>query len=282
MDQRTRQALLALYETPDPQDESRVIPGYDCDHAERTCRIVLSVVRSLGLDPSFERDLEVVCLLHDLGRAGMDPQFFGRIFGLAQERGLPVRLKGLRSRYPAVSEAEAPAFFLDLIRPALAEADTADAGLLMDHVRMRMDFKGRLREVLGARASELAELGVTIHPWMEKVMLYYYYPQGMEGEPEDFRLMAMTLVACENFEAYNNWRRGRDYYARSKERLRDIFDALEHFRKDGIVAERVLTALRLLTASGQLDAIIKESRGMPQADPLPDDDLAFLKELASA
>ena len=46
-------------------------------------------------------------------------------------------------------------------------------------------------------------------------------------------------------------------------------------------ADRVLTALRLLTASGQLDAIIKESRGMPQAEPLPDEDLDFLKELAS-
>ena len=91
----------------------------------------------------------------------------------------------------------------------------------------------------------------------------------------------MVLVASENFEAYNNWRRGRDYYARPKALLRDVFAALERFREEGLVGAEVMAVLRRLTASGQLHPIIKESRGMPPEEPLPEEDLAFLKELAA-
>ena len=281
MDQRTRQALLALYDVPDADEPGRVIPGYDRDHAERTTRIVMRMARALGLDPSRYHDLEVTALLHDLGRAGMDPQLFGQLFGLAQELGLPVRIKELRGRYPQVAEEEATQFFLDLLGSALKERGIASDERLIDHARMRMDFKRRLRRVLAEKETDLKKLGVTLEPWMEKVMLYYYYPQEMTGQPQDVRLMAMILVACENFEAYNNWRRGRDYYARAKERLREVFAALERFREDGLVSPEVMAALRSLTASGQLDAVIKESRGVPADEPLPQEDLAFLKELAS-
>ena len=144
-----------------------------------------------------------------------------------------------------------------------------------------MAFKARLREVLADRKPELSSLGITVKPWMEKVMLYYYYPQDIVGEAEEVRLIGMMLVACENFEAYNNWRRGRDYYARPKERLRDVFTALDVFQKDGLVSPEVMATLRTLTASGDLTPVIKESRGMTPNEPLPDDDLEFLQELGT-
>ena len=113
MDESTRQALLALYDAPGA--DGKVLPGYDRDHADRTSRIVRLVVRKLGLDPAWERDLEVVALLHDIGRAGMDPQLFGQVFGLAQERGIPVRIQELRSRYPDVSDPNATSVSLRMM-----------------------------------------------------------------------------------------------------------------------------------------------------------------------
>lgn len=281
MDERTRQALLALYDVPDPAGEG-MLPGYDRDHAERTTRIVLPLTSRLGLDSSWEPDLEAACLLHDIGRAGMDPRLFGLVFGLAQERGLPVRLKELLARYPAVAAPQATAVFLKLLGPALEERGIALDERLTEHVRMRMDFKGRVREVLAAREGTLRALGVAVKPWMEKVILYYYYPEGMAGERAKVRLMGMALVACENFEAFNNRRRGRDYYGRDQERLRDVFATLARFEHDGLVSARVMEALRSLTLSGDLDGIIKESREIPAGHPLPPDDLAYIEELRRA
>ena len=282
MDSMTQQTLLAMYDVPDPARSGAVIPGYDRDHAERTTRIVLRVAKEVGLDARWHADLEVTCLLHDLGRAGMDPELFGRIFGAAQERGLPVRLAELQSRYPEVTEAKAVAFYTDLVAPALRERGIELTPQVRDHIAMRMDFKGRLRRMLAEREPDLQRLGITVKPWMETVMLYYYYPHGMDGQPGDVRLMGMLLVACENFEAYNNARRGRDYYGRQGEQLREVFTTLEGFQKRGMVSEQVMAALRRLTASGEFDAVMKESRGMKPADPLPQTDVAFQRELAIA
>ncbi|MCH8196106.1 MAG: hypothetical protein IIB12_08525 [Chloroflexi bacterium] len=282
MDQTTRDALLAMYDVPDPAHPGRVIPGYDKEHAERTTRIVLRVAEAVGLDGRRLADLEITTLLHDLGRTGMDPELFGAVFGLAQERGLPVRIAELRARYPGVTEEQAVPFFLDLLAPALRDKGIPVTDAVTDHVAMRMDFKGRLRRMLDQRRAELDRLGIAVKPWMETVMLYYYYPHGMEGQPGDVRTMGMLLVACENFEAYNNQRRGRDYYGRQGERLREVFTTLEGFRERGLVSSEVMEALGRLTASGELDGIIKESRGFPAGAPLPDEDLAFQRELLAS
>ena len=279
MNDATREALLRLYDVPDPERPGEVIPGYDKDHAGRTTRIAMRVAQAVGLPEERLEDFETTALLHDLGRAGMDPALFGRIFGLAEKRGLPVRIREFRARYPDITEEQAPAHFLDLISPALHEEGMEITPQVVDHVSMRMDFKGRLRWALAEVAPELRSHGLSLHPWMEKVMLYYYYPDGMEGEGEDVRLMGMILVACENFEAFNNWRRGRDYYGRAKERLEDVFAALSRFEEDGLVSAEVMRALKALTASGDLDSAIKESRGMPQSDPLLAEDVAFQRAL---
>ena len=282
LDESTRRALLSLYDAPDREHPGAVIPGYDRDHAERATRMVLLVARALGLDQKWERDLEVACLLHDIGRAGMDPAFFSQVFSLAQQRGLPLRIRELRKAYPSVSEADATGFFMKLMEPHLkVEGIVIDARLL-EHVRMRMDFKARVREALAKAKPQLDALGIDFQPWMEKVVLYYYYPQDMEGESSEVRLMGMALLACENLEAFNNSRRGRDYYGRQQERLREAFAALARFKDDGFVSAEVIACITQLAASGQLDEVIKESRGLAPSESLPTEDVALLKELASA
>ena len=282
MNDLTRDALLALYDAPDPERPGRTIAGYDRDHAERTTRIVMKMARAVGLAPSWHEDLEVTALLHDLGRAGMDPELFGAVFGPAQEKGLPVRVAELRAHYPNVSEEQATRFYLDLIRPLLAERGLEVDDRLIDHVAMRMDFKGRLRRILAEREADLRSLGVSVKPWMERVMLYYYYPGDMEGAPDDVRLMGMLLVACENFEAYNNRRRGSDYYGRTGEQLRAVFTTLDGFEKRDLVSREVLARLLELAAAGELDAIVNEARGLAPERPLSEDDRAFLREAAGA
>lgn len=279
MDGTLRRSLLSLYDAPSLGDTSRVVAGYDKAHAERATRIVLALAGELGLAEDWLADLEVTCLLHDLGRAGMDPQLFGSIFRLAEERGVPVRLSEMRDRYPELDETHACGHFLDLMAPVFHEAGIAMTPAVADHVAMRLDFRGRLRRVLDECVPKLAAWGVEVQPWMEKVMLYYYYPALIEDEPEEVRRMGMMLVAGENFEAYNNHERARDYYVGREATLAAVFDALDGFERRGLVDGTVMDALRRVTASGRLDAVIKESRGMDAGEPLPAEDVAFQRGL---
>ena len=75
--------------------------------------------------------------------------------------------------------------------------------------------------------------------------------------------MAEILVACEQFEAYSNQRRGRDYYVRKKETLVDAFAYLEKLQQEGVLSGAVMGTLRQLTAHGEFDAILEEARGCP-------------------
>ena len=274
-----RAALLALYDVPDPQHPGGVIPGYDKAHAARTTEMVLLVARALGVSGETLRKLEVAALLHDIGRAGMDAALFGRIFQAAQASGLPVRVGELVRRYPHVSKEHATEAFLDLARPALEAAGLAVDDRVVEHVEMRMGFDRRVRKVLAEKQRDLRALGVTVEPWMEQVILYYYYPERMEGAPEDVRLMGMVLVACENFEAYNNVQRARDYYGRDHPSLRDAFATIGRFVRDGLVTSQVYDALRDSTLAGELDLLVRESQGLSPDAPLRQEDADFLSEL---
>ena len=133
--------------------------------------------------------------------------------------------------------------------------------------------------VVAQKERDLRALGVTVEPWMEQVILYYYYPERMEGAPDDVRLMGMLLVACENFEAYNNVQRARDYYGREHPSLRDAFATIRFFVREGLVTSQVYNALRDCTLDGELDALVRESQDLPPDAPLRGDDCRFLREL---
>lgn len=272
------EALLALYDTPDPNQSGSMVPGYDRDHAQRTTTIVLRLAPEVGIGNEWLERLEVLSLLHDLGRAGMDSLLFGRIFTLAQLAGLPVRLPEFKALYPNATEALLPELWLDMARTVLEKNHVYVTSQLREHIAMRMDYKGRLEEQLDRHAGLLGFLGAVVEPWMEKVILYYYYPHLMEGEDSIVRRMGMLLVACENFEAYNNARRGRDYYARDRETMQDAFATLSAFQERGLVDADIIATLACVAASGALDAIVQEAREKPVNEPLPDEDRTFLEK----
>jgi hypothetical protein len=142
------------------------------------------------------------------------------------------------------------------------------AGIPMDRwareqVEMRLGFARRLRRLLPTVRPRLASLGVRWAAWMEHVMLYYYYPEKLRHASAWVHQLAEVLVACEQFEAYSNRQRGRDYYARQRETLMDAFAYLDKLKVEGIVTAPVLEALRGLAAEGAFDRILAEARGGP-------------------
>ncbi len=104
-------------------------------------------------------------------------------------------------------------------------------------------------------------MGVRWESWMQTVMLYYYYPEKLVHARPWVKEFAEVLVACEQFEAYSNQRRGRDYYVRKKETIAEAFAYLEKLEREEILSARVVKALRHLAARGRFDAIIAEARG---------------------
>src|SRR5439155_389572 len=90
-------------------------------------------------------------------------------------------------------------------------------------VARRLGYARRLARQLRAARPKLARLGVQWALWMERVMLYYYYPEKLDGSARWVRELAEVLVACEQLEAYSNRQRGHDYYARKKESLPEAF-----------------------------------------------------------
>src|SRR2546425_5378340 len=65
-------SLMQLYDYPHPRKPGRVIRGYDRHHALRTARMCVAVARRLGHSEERVERYQIACLLHDLGRAGLD------------------------------------------------------------------------------------------------------------------------------------------------------------------------------------------------------------------
>ena len=146
----------------------------------------------------------------------------------------------------------------------------------VEQIEMRLGYARRLARRLRMVKPKLKTLGVEWQPWMQQVMLYYYYPERLAKAKAWVRQLAEVLVACEQFEAYSNQRRGRDYYARNKESLSEAFAYLDKLGQEGILSSQVLSAVRSLTAEGVFDSILEEARG----EPLTRSDRRYLRSLA--
>lgn len=133
----------------------------------------------------------------------------------------------------------------------------------VEQIEMRLGYARRLARRLRAVRPTLKSLGVGWEPWMQQVMLYYYYPERLVKAKAWVRQLAEILVACEQFEAYSNRRRGQDYYARNKESIPEAFAYLEKLEQEGILSNEVLNAVRVLSAEGAFDTILTEARGEP-------------------
>lgn len=253
--------LMRLYDYPHPRKRGRVIRGYDRPHAVRTARMSAAVASALGHGKERVRQYQIACLLHDLGRAGLDRQLFGKIWSWAKAHGIPTRPREWRAIHPDTTYGRETEAFIMRYRQALEIDGITMTPWAKEQVEMRLGYARRLARRLRAVRSSIKKLGVRWEPWMQLVMLYYYYPEKLAGAKPWVKQLAEILVACEQFEAYSNQRRGRDYYVRKKETIVEAFAYLGKLRQEGILSRDVMSALERLAARGEFDEIIAEARG---------------------
>lgn len=220
-----------------------------------------AVAAALGHGTERVRQYQIACLLHDLGRAGLDRRLFGKIWSWAKAQGIPTRPREWRAIHPETTYGRETEAFLRCYRNDLEADGITMTAWAKEQVEMRLGYSRRLARRLRTVRPTIKKMGVTWVPWMQQVMLYYYYPEKLALAKPWVKQLAEILVACEQFEAYSNQRRGRDYYVRKKETLIDAFAYLETLQQEGILSGAVMGALRRLTAQGEFDAILEEARG---------------------
>lgn len=254
-------SLLRLYDYPHPTIPQRIIRGYDRPHAVRTARMCAAVATALGHDAARVRQYQIACVLHDLGRAGLDRVLFGKIWSWAKAHGIPTRPREWRTLHPETPYGRETEAFLRRYKGDLRAVGIPITAWAKEQVEMRLGYSRRLSRRLRTVRSEIKKMDVRWEPWMQRVMLYYYYPEKLADAPAWVRQLAEILVACEQFEAYSNQQRGRDYYVRKKETLADAFAYLEKLQQEGILSQAVMAALRALAADGEFDRVLEEARG---------------------
>ena len=255
--------LMRFYDYPDPRRPGRLIRGYDRPHALRTARMCAAVARRLGHPDPRVINFQIACLLHDLGRAGLDQELFGRIWSWARTNGIPTRPREWRAVHPDTAYGRETEAFFRRYGTELGKLGISPDRWTYEQVEMRLGYARRLARRLREVKPKLAALGVKWSPWMGRVMLFYYYPEKLDRSPGWVRELAEVLVACEQFEAYSNQQRGRDYYTRTKETLVDAFAYLDKLRVEGILRPSVVCTVRELAAKGDFDKVLAEARGIP-------------------
>jgi hypothetical protein len=220
-----------------------------------------AVAAALGHDPARVRQYQIACVLHDLGRAGLDRVLFGKIWSWAKAHGIPTRPREWRALHPETSYGRETEAFLARYRRDLDAAGIPMTAWAKEQVEMRLGYSRRLSRRLRTVRGEIKQMDIRWEPWMQRVMLYYYYPEKLADAPVWVKQLAEVLVACEQFEAYSNQQRGRDYYVRKKETLADAFAYLEKLQQEGILSRTVMSALRGLAAVGEFDRVLEEARG---------------------
>ena len=252
---------MRMYDYPDPRRPERIIRGYDRPHAVRTAQMCAAVATQLGHSPERVTQYQIACLLHDLGRAGLDRTLFSAIWSWAKQHGIPTRPREWRTVHPETRYGRETEAFWQLYAPALKEAGVPIDDWAREQVEMRLGYARRLARRLQAVKPMLRQLAVRWESWMGVVMLYYYYPEKLKGATPWVRQLAEVLVACEQFEAYSNRRRGADYYTRRRESVEEAVNYLTKLRLEGILSDAVINALVLLASEGEFDRILRDARG---------------------
>jgi HD domain-containing protein len=268
--------LLDYYDYPNPVN-GEIIEGYDKDHALRTAKMCAAVAQYLGHDEERVHNYQIACLLHDLGRAGLDHDLFGKIWTWARTQNIPTRPAEWRAVHPETTYENETEAFWEMYQTQLTELGVQTNAWAKEQVEMRLGYARRLSRIIKNVIPELEKNNIEWLPWMEKVTLYYYYPEKLEEESDWVRELGEILVACEQLEAYSNRTRGSDYYNRDDESFADAFNYLNNLKQKGQLSGKVLSAVRHITAEGQFDVILEEARDRK----LSDKDLSFLRSLNS-
>ncbi len=269
--------LLQYYDYPHPEKPGEIIEGYDKHHALRTAKMCAAVAHHLGHDDERVRQYQIACLLHDLGRAGLDQDLFGKIWTWARTQEIPTRPAEWRAAHPETSYGKETEAFWTLYLSQLQELGIETEAWAQEQVEMRLGYARRLRRLIEQVKPKLKQDGIQWFDWMEQVTLYYYYPEKLDDAPDWVHELGEILVACEQLEAYSNRERGSDYYNRNDENFIDAFNYLESLKEKGQLSDKILSAVRSLTGQGLFDTILTEARD----GQLSDKDLNYLHSLES-
>jgi hypothetical protein len=250
-----------LYDVPNPDNSQKMFPGYDKAHAHRTARMCVPVAVDLGHPLPRLKQFEAACLLHDMGRAGLDQKLFGKIWSWAKKEGVPTRPREWRAKHPRTPYGQEAQAFMKRYQHELQKQGLNLTASVKAHIEMRLGFARRLKKCLHPVKTMLPTYGIPWAPWMERIMLYYYYPEKLDTAPGWTHQLGEILVACEQLEAYSNHRRGKDYYARSEESFQAAFTYLRRLTKQKIVSQEVFRTICRLTREGRFTTILRQARG---------------------
>lgn len=271
----TANTLLDLYDFPDPNNPGEIIKGYDKDHALRTAKMCAAVAQHLGYDEEKVRHYQIACLLHDMGRAGLEQNLFGKIWTWAKTQNIPTRPAEWRALHPETVYGKETEAFWGMYQSKLLELGIQAESWAKEQVEMRLGYARRLRRIIKQIEPKLKVHNIQWSNWMENVTLYYYYPEKLDDAPGWVKVLGEILVACEQLEAYSNRVRGNDYYDRKNESFADAFNYLDSLKGKGQISDKVLSAVHLLTAQGLFDDILKAARN----GQMSDEDIKFLRSL---
>ena len=101
-----------------------------------------------------------------------------------------------------------------------------------EQVEMRLGYARRLNRIIQNIIPDIEAHHIAWSDWMEKVCLYYYYPEKLADDPDWLRELGEILVTCEQLEAYSNRTRGNDYYNRNDESFENAFNYLDSVAND--------------------------------------------------
>ena len=254
-------SLLRFYDLPHPNRPGHLLTGYDKPHALRTSKMCVAVARQLGHPNQRLQQFETACLLHDIGRVGLRPTLFGKIWTWAKKEDIPTRPREWRARYPDTPYGKESQAFIRLHKADLLEQGLMLSPEVKDHIDMRLGFAKRLRRQLPLLQFRIQGLGLSWVPWMGQIMLYYYYPEKLKKARPWVHQLAEILVGCEQLEAYSNQRRGKDYYGRQGESFPAAFSYLRSLTQEGILSLQVFQSIVHLAKDGHFTTILRQSRG---------------------
>ena len=256
----TAKSLLKFYDYPHPEKTNKIIEGYDKDHALRSAKMSAAVATYLGYDKEIVREYQIACILHDLGRAGLDKKLFGKIWTWAENHKIPSRPLEWREKYPQTEYGFETAAFWDMYSSKIQEMGIKNIEWAKEQIEMRLGYARRLNRLIENIKPSLKKQGIEWTDWMQKVILYYYYPEKMKDSPGWMREFGEILVGCEKLEANSNRIRGKDYYNRDDESFEDAFNYLNKLKNENLICEKVLFAIQTLVSEGLFDGILKEAR----------------------
>jgi hypothetical protein len=271
----TVEALLKFYDYPHPKKTGGIIEGYDKTHALRSAKMCAAVATYFGYDKEIVRKYQIACLLHDLGRAGLDQKLFGKIWSWASAHKIPTRPLEWRKKYPETEYGNETEAFWDMYCSQLQEIGVENTDWAKEQIEMRLGYARRFNKQIKNIKPKLRKQGIEWTDWMEKVVLYYYYPEKLDNVPNWIKKLAEILVGCEKLEANCNRMRGNDYYNRENESFFDAFKYLDNLKNKNCISKKVLFEIQRLVAKGLFDDILREARG----GYISEEELKFLRTI---